>query len=143
MWDHALMTSFVLDPRLTAESFAIGGLKLCEARLFDDARFPWLVLVPQRAELVEIIDLDAREQALLSEDIAKASHALKSMTGCYKLNVAALGNQVRQLHVHIIARFENDAAWPMPVWGKGARVPYEAKAREALIAELRKAFRIA
>jgi diadenosine tetraphosphate (Ap4A) HIT family hydrolase len=134
------MTSFVLDPRLSVESLEIGGLKLCKVWLFDDARFPWLVLVPQRRELVEIIDLDARDQALLTEDIATASKILKSATGCYKLNVAALGNQVRQLHVHIIARFENDAAWPVPVWGIGEREPYDPKVRDVLIAKLRKAF---
>src|SRR6185312_12627146 len=117
------MTTFTLDPRLAAESFSLGQLALCEVLLFDDARFPWLVLVPKKAGLVEIIDLDARERALLMDDIAKASEVLKWLTGCHKLNVAALGNQVRQLHVHVIARFETDVAWAGPVWGKGTRVP--------------------
>jgi diadenosine tetraphosphate (Ap4A) HIT family hydrolase len=137
------MTNFILDQRLEAESIAISTLKLCEVRLFDDARFPWLVLVPRRADLVEIIHVETGEQVVLMEEIAKVSRALKNITGCYKLNVAALGNQVRQLHIHIIARFENDAAWPAPVWGKGTRVPYGAKERSDLIAKLMRALSLA
>ncbi len=133
------MTDFVLDKQLKADSAAIGRLMLCEVCLLDDSRFPWLVLVPRRRELVEIIDLTTDERALLMEEVTKAARALKSITECYKLNVAALGNQVRQLHIHVIARFKNDAAWPAPVWGKGARVPYQVKAREDLIAKLRQA----
>lgn len=135
--------SFVIDPRLAAESFPLGQLSLCEVLLFDDARFPWLVLVPKKAGLVEIIDLDARERALLMDDIAKASEVLKRLTECHKLNVAALGNQVRQLHVHVIARFETDEAWAGPVWGKGTRVPYEKKARGDLAVKLKAALGIA
>ena len=131
---------YMLDKQLEADSIPIGVLPLCEVRLINDVRFPWLVLVPQRADLVEIIDLDTKERGLLTEDIATASRALKKVTGCYKLNVAALGNQVRQLHVHIIARFENDAAWPAPIWGRGASQLYEPNARETLIAKLRETF---
>ena len=120
--------AFKLDPRLAAESFPLGRLKLCEARLFNDARFPWLILVPARAGLVEIIDLDQAGQQLLMQEVACAASALRTATRCHKLNVAALGNQVRQLHVHVIARFETDPAWPNPVWGRGARVPYESEA---------------
>lgn len=134
--------SFSLDPRLAAESFSLGQLSLCEVLLFDDARFPWLVLVPKKAGLVEIIDLDARERALLMDDITKASEVLKRLTECHKLNVAALGNQVRQLHVHVIARFEADAAWAGPVWGKGTRVPYEEKARGDLAVKLKAALNL-
>jgi len=137
------MTNFILDKRLEAESIAISTLKLCEVRLFDDARFPWLVLVPRRTDLIEIIHVEAGEQAVFMEEIVKASRALKNITGCYKLNVAALGNQVRQLHIHIIARFENDVAWPAPVWGKGTRVPYQVKERRDLIARLKRELSVA
>jgi diadenosine tetraphosphate (Ap4A) HIT family hydrolase len=123
-----MSNTFTLDPRLEAESLPFGRLKFCEVRLFDDARFPWLVLVPRRAALVEIIDLDAAEQMALLDDIIVASRMLKAATKCHKLNVAALGNQVRQLHVHVIARFESDGAWPNPVWGRGKRVPYDPQA---------------
>jgi diadenosine tetraphosphate (Ap4A) HIT family hydrolase len=117
--------AFTLDPRLEAESFPLGRFELCETRLFDDTRFPWLILVPARAGLVEIIDLDEAGRQLLMQEVALAAGALRTLTNCHKLNIAALGNQVRQLHLHVIARFENDGAWPNPVWGRGARVPYE------------------
>jgi diadenosine tetraphosphate (Ap4A) HIT family hydrolase len=131
--------AFILDPRLAAESLPLGALELCEARLFNDARFPWLILVPARAGLVEIIDLDPAHQELLLQDVALASQALKSVTNCHKLNVAALGNQVRQLHVHVIARFESDDAWPSPVWGRGARVPYAPEAATAFTQRMKSA----
>lgn len=131
--------NFVLDPRLAADTVPLGDLALCKALLMDDARFPWLILVPQKAELAEIIDLTDGERTTLMDDITDASRALKAITNCHKLNVAALGNQVRQLHVHVIARFETDAAWAGPVWGKGSRVAYDAKARDDLIAKLQQA----
>lgn len=130
---------FTLDPRLAADTFPLGELALCEALLMNDARFPWLILVPQKAGLAEIIDLTDGERTMLMDDITDASRALQAITHCHKLNVAALGNQVRQLHVHVIARFETDAAWAGPVWGSGERVPYEAAARDDLIVRLKKA----
>jgi len=131
---------FVLDPRLEAETSAIGELGLCKVLLMDDARFPWIVLVPKRADLVEIIDLGSADLVRLIEEIATASGVLEAATSPHKLNVAALGNVVRQLHVHIIARFENDAAWPSPVWGKGERVPYQPVARAEFSGKLRAGF---
>lgn len=135
--------SFSVDPRLAAESFSLGELTLCEVLLYDDARFPWIILVPKKPGAAEIIDLEEEERPVLMEEIAIASAALKRITGCHKLNVAALGNQVRQLHIHVIARFETDAAWAGPVWGKGTRVPYEEKARDDLTAKLKAALGIA
>jgi diadenosine tetraphosphate (Ap4A) HIT family hydrolase len=137
------MTNFAIDPRLAAESFSLGELALCEVLLFDDARFPWVILVPKKPDATEIIDLEKEEQPVLMQEIAITSAALKRITGCHKLNVAALGNQVRQLHVHVIARFETDAAWAGPVWGKGTRVPYEEKARGDLAAKLKAALGLA
>ena len=131
---------FVLDPRLAAESTPLGELALCQVLLMDDARFPWVLLVPKRAGLVEIIDLGAGDLQRLMEEIATASGVLEAATSPYKLNVAALGNVVRQLHVHIIARFENDAAWPSPVWGKGERVPYQPVQRAEFAGKLRAGF---
>ncbi|MCS0503077.1 HIT domain-containing protein [Ancylobacter mangrovi] len=118
--------AFLLDPRLEAHSFPVTDLSLCTVRLMDDARFPWLILVPRRPELVELIDLDPSDRATLSAEIDAASRALKAVTNCHKLNVAALGNMVRQLHVHVIARFEGDPAWPGPVWGVGERRSHAA-----------------
>lgn len=131
---------FVLDPRLEAETSVLGELGLCKVLLMDDARFPWIVLVPKRAGLVEIIDLGSADLVRLIEEIATASGVLEAATSPHKLNVAALGNVVRQLHVHIIARFENDAAWPSPVWGKGERVPYQPVARAEFSGKLRAGF---
>ncbi len=134
--------NFSIDQRLAAESFQLGELSLCEVLLYDDSRFPWLVLVPQKAGLVEIIDLSDQERTALMDDITDASRALKEVTNCHKLNVAALGNQVRQLHIHVIARFENDPAWAGPVWGKGTRVPYEEKAHDKLMKKLKAALNL-
>lgn len=134
--------SFTIDPRLAAESHSLGALSLCEVLLYDDARFPWLVLVPRKENLAEIIDLSDGERTMLMDDITDASRALKALTNCHKLNVGALGNQVRQLHVHVIARFENDAAWAGPVWGNGTRTPYEKAARDDLTRKLQAALQL-
>jgi len=122
--------SFVLDPRLQASTLAVGDLGLSRLLLMNDARFPWLILVPRRAGLVEIVDLEARDRALLMEEIALVAHWLRQRAGVDKINVGALGNIVAQLHVHVVARRMGDAAWPGPVWGAGTARPYgEAEAR--------------
>ena len=131
------MPEFTLDPRLDADTLPVTDLALSTLRLAKDARFPWLILVPQRPEIAEMIDLDDMDRAILFDEIVLVSRALRTATSCHKLNVAALGNQVRQLHVHIIARFEADAAWPRPVWGTGEAVAYEPAARDRLVATLR------
>jgi diadenosine tetraphosphate (Ap4A) HIT family hydrolase len=131
---------FVLDPRLEGDTSQLGELGLCKVLLMDDARFPWIVLVPKRAELVEIIDLGSADLVRLIEEIATASGVLEAATSPNKLNVASLGNVVRQLHVHIIARFENDAAWPNPVWGRGEREPYAPVKRAEFSGKLRAGF---
>jgi len=128
-----------LDPRLAADSVAVGKLALCEVRLQDDARFPWLVLVPQREGTAELFDLSAADRAAAMEEIAQCSAALRAVTQCLKINVGALGNIVRQLHIHIVARNEGDAAWPGPVWGSGVRVPYGETEQDELITRLRSA----
>ena len=113
-----------LDPVLANDTHPLAQLGLCEARLMDDANHPWLILVPRAPGAVEWIDLDTAQQAALSADIARASRALQSGFTPDKLNVAALGNQVPQLHVHVIARFRDDIAWPRPVWGSATARPY-------------------
>jgi len=130
---------FALDPRLAADTRPVASLPLCDVQLMDDARWPWLVLVPRRAGLVEIADLPGDEQALLWQEVNRAAAALRAVAPCDKLNLGALGNIVRQLHVHVIARIEGDAAWPGPAWGHGARVPRDDKDAAALIAALRQA----
>jgi diadenosine tetraphosphate (Ap4A) HIT family hydrolase len=128
--------SFQLDPRLEADCTEIGELGLCKLLLMNDARYPWVILVPQQAGLVEILDLLPLQRTALYIEIETVMEAMQRACTPHKLNVAALGNMVRQLHVHVIARQEGDAAWPGPVWGKGERQPYEAAARDALVARI-------
>src|ERR1700759_3404823 len=107
---------WTLDPVLERDTRPVGDLPLSRILFSRDANYPWLLLVPRRAAVSEIIDLDEADQMTLSVEIARASQALKSLTACDKLNVAAIGNVVPQLHIHIIARKRSDAAWPKPVW---------------------------
>lgn len=116
--------AFTLDPRLAADTVAVIGLPLCDVRLMNDARYAWLILVPRRAGLVEVADLPDDEQMTLWREANRASKALRAVAPCDKLNLGALGNIVRQLHVHVVARCEGDAAWPGPVWGHGRAQPY-------------------
>lgn len=110
---------FALDPRLVADTAAVMSLPLCDVLLMNDARYAWLVLVPRRNGMVEITDLAADEQNTLWQEVNRATAALRAVARCDKLNLGALGNIVRQLHVHLVARVEGDAAWPGPVWGNG------------------------
>jgi diadenosine tetraphosphate (Ap4A) HIT family hydrolase len=134
-----MSAGFVLDPRLEADTHPVAALDLCEVRLMDDARFAWLVLVPQRAGLVETADLSPSERTLLWHEVERVGAALRAAAPCDKLNLGALGNIVRQLHVHVVARRVGDAAWPGPVWGSGTAVRYGEDAREALVERLREA----
>lgn len=127
---------FVLDARLDADTRLVASLALCDVRLMNDVRYAWLVLVPRRTGLVEVTDLPVDEQVLLWQEVNRASTALRAVAPCDKLNLGALGNIVRQLHVHVIARKEGDAAWPGPVWGHGRPEPYAESASASLIALL-------
>jgi diadenosine tetraphosphate (Ap4A) HIT family hydrolase len=128
---------FELDPRLAADTRRVGDLPLSRVLLMDDARFPWLLLVPRRAGRVELDDLPRAERITLLDEIDLATRALRALVAPDKLNVATLGNVVAQLHVHVIARFRADAAWPRPVWGVGERVPYAPVEATKRIARLR------
>ena len=116
--------SYALHPQLADDTAPVIELPLCEVRLMDDANHPWLVLVPRVAEAVELIDLGPVQRMQLSAEIDAACRALKSLFKPDKLNVAALGNLVPQLHVHVIARYTDDIAWPRPVWGAANARPY-------------------
>ncbi len=117
---------FALDPRLAADSCPVVRLPLCDVRLMNEVRYPWLILVPCRVGLVEIADLPAMEQATLWQEVNRVGAALQATVPCDKLNVGALGNIVRQLHVHVVARRQGDTAWPGPVWGHSPAQPYSA-----------------
>ena len=133
------MSTFILDSALQADTFVIGDLALSRVLLMNDARFPWLILVPRVAGMRDLIDLPGASQHMLLDEIDRAARALRELHAPFKLNVAALGNVVAQLHVHVIARRNDDAAWPKPVWGVGAAQPYPAAMRDAELARLRAA----
>ena len=115
--DSGLTKDWSLHPQLVLDTVPVGDLPLTRVLLASDANYPWLILVPRLPGLVEFIDLEENAQVQLVREIAAAARALKTPTACDKLNIAALGNQVPQLHVHVIARRRTDAAWPKPVWG--------------------------
>ena len=135
--------TFSLHPQLAQDTTLVGDLPLSRVLLMNDANYPWLILVPRLPSVTEIIDLEANAQIQLTGEIAKAAEALKALTACDKLNVAALGNMVAQLHVHVIARRRTDAAWPKPVWGAAPATAYDPAMRDALAADLRQALGIA
>ena len=123
---------FALHPQLAADTAAVIRLGLCEVRRMNDRRYPWLVLVPQRHGLREIHDLDPATQQQLWREISAVSERLQDHVSAAKMNVAALGNMVPQLHIHVIARFTTDPAWPAPVWGLHPPLPFS---RDELVSE--------
>ena len=116
--------SFQLHPQLEADTHLICRTENCQILLMDDARFPWIVLVPEVADIRELYELKEQQQHQTYQSILRISKSLAEYSNADKMNVAALGNQVPQLHIHIIARYETDAAWPGPVWGVGQAEPY-------------------
>jgi diadenosine tetraphosphate (Ap4A) HIT family hydrolase len=131
---------FVLDPRLEADSVFIADGTLSQFRLMNDARYPWLVLVPKIAAASEWVDLPEAQQQLLLSETNTAAKLLREFFPCEKINIGALGNIVRQLHVHVIARTTHDEAWPGPVWGQGKAQAYSQTGLNTLIEKLRPAF---
>jgi len=130
------MSDFQPDERLACDSDLLTKIGLCELRLMKDKRWPWLVLVPQRANVSEIFELTPLDQTMLTFETVLVAEALKKVTGATKINTGALGNIVRQLHVHVVARSEGDANWPGPVWGHGTAEPRTAEETKAFAAKL-------
>jgi diadenosine tetraphosphate (Ap4A) HIT family hydrolase len=130
-----------LHAQLAQDTHPVAHLALSELRLMDDANHPWLIIVPRVADAVELIELDAAQQSALLAEINLASRALRTLFKPHKLNVAALGNVVSQLHVHVIARFTDDIAWPRPVWGTATAQPYSPEALVARIQQLQDALK--
>lgn len=125
--------SFTLNARLASDTFPVVSLPLCELLLMNDASYPWLILVPRRQGATEVIDLTQADQSQLWVESVAVSHMLRDDFGAEKLNIAALGNVVAQLHVHHIARFHADQAWPKPVWGAFDAKPYAASEIEPMV----------
>jgi len=130
------MSDFQPDERLARDSDLLTKIGLCELRLMKDKRWPWLVLLPQRANVSEIFELTPLDQTMLTFETVLVAEALKKVTGATKINTGALGNIVRQLHVHVVARSEGDANWPGPVWGHGTAEPRTAEETKAFAAKL-------
>jgi diadenosine tetraphosphate (Ap4A) HIT family hydrolase len=135
-----MSTSFVLHRTLAGDTLEVTRLSLCRVLLMKDRRFPWLILVPERDSVREIHELSPVDRAELIEEIARASQVLTRLFQPDKVNVGALGNVVPQLHVHVVARFTGDPAWPGPVWGSGPAVPYEEGVLEEMRSRLAGAF---
>jgi diadenosine tetraphosphate (Ap4A) HIT family hydrolase len=131
---------FALHPTLARDTVEVARLPLCRVLLMNDRRFPWLILVPEREALREIHDLPPADRSTLIEEIAQAGQVLARLFQPDKLNTGALGNVVPQLHVHVVARFTADAAWPGPVWGSGAAIAYTAGELEELKGRIADAF---
>ena len=118
---------FIMHPRLEADSVVMGDFPLSRLLLMNDSRYPWLILVPRRAGVSEIYQLGEKDQQQLQRESAALGRVMMSVFGGDKLNVAALGNLVPQLHIHHIVRYRDDATWPGPVWGVGISAPYTAE----------------
>lgn len=120
--------SFILHEQLATDTLVVGDWQLCRLLRMNDRTYPWLILVPRRPEIREIIDLGNEDQHQLMTEIGTASHALRQLHAPDKINVAALGNMVPQLHVHVIGRFTSDPAWPRPIWGVQPAEPFATAA---------------
>jgi diadenosine tetraphosphate (Ap4A) HIT family hydrolase len=132
--------SFTLHPTLARDTLEVIRLPLCRVLLMMDARFPWLILVPERDGVREIYELPPADRTELVEEISRASEVLSRLFHPGKLNVGALGNIVPQLHVHVVARTPGDPAWPGPVWGSGPAEPYTESGLEETRERLKEAF---
>ncbi len=133
------MSEFQLHPQLAADTLPVASLPLCDVLLMNDANYPWLILVPRVADASELLDLNEGDRTRLWREIDIASQALREQFAPDKLNIAALGNMVSQLHVHVVARFKGDAAWPKPVWGAQPARPYPAEESVERLSRLRDA----
>ncbi len=136
---HNEIHGWHLHPQLADDTHPLAQFPLCELRLMDDANHPWLILVPRVENALELIDLNSTQQAQLMQEIDRTSRALQTAVKPHKLNVAALGNMVPQLHVHVIARFHDDIAWPRPVWGNASAQSYSPELLIARVEVLRDA----
>ena len=141
------MAEFAVDPAFEGGSIALGELPLCHVRLQADARWPWLILVPRGVGLREVEDLSASDRARLIEESVLAGAAARAVGAAVgftveKLNLGALGNVTPQLHVHVVGRRADDAAWPGPVWGVGGALDYDPMALSIALSAVRDALRL-
>jgi diadenosine tetraphosphate (Ap4A) HIT family hydrolase len=128
---------FELHPRLAQDCLDIGCFALCRLLLMNESRYPWFILVPERENITEIYQLSQADQALLLQESSLFAQGLAEVFAADKMNIAAIGNLVPQLHIHHIVRYRNDAAWPAPVWGRFDPLPYDKTEMVAVVAKLR------
>ena len=128
---------FTIDTKLATDTIDLGSLTLCEVLLMNDSRFPWIILVPKIPNLQDFHELPSRFRDVLSQEIETVSTVIQKLWQVDKMNVAALGNQVSQLHIHVIGRRRTDEAWPNPVWGHGTSCPYSASDISKVIQSLK------
>jgi len=133
------MTQFQLHPQLVSDTVGVVDLDLCQVLLMNDQNYPWVLMVPKRPDLREMHDLSPGDQQMLGSEITQVSRAMQRLFKADKMNVAALGNMVPQLHIHVIARYKNDSAWPGPVWGILPTKAYRPDALTAMTAKLKEA----
>lgn len=131
------MRVFQLHPQLQQDSFAVGRFELCELRLINDSQYPWCILVPQRPDIREIYQLNFADQQQLQIESCYLAEQLAALYNADKMNIAAIGNVVPQLHIHHIVRYIHDKAWPVPVWGKFTAIPYTDAQKAEQLARLR------
>lgn len=131
------MSIFQLHPQLQQDSFAVGNFELCELRLINDSQYPWCILVPQRPDIREIYQLNPADQQQLQIESCYLAEQLAALYNADKMNIAAIGNVVPQLHIHHIVRYTHDKAWPAPVWGKFTAIPYTDAQKAEQLARLR------
>ena len=128
-----------LDPRLENDSFYVADLDLCQVRLHKNSAFPWVLLIPKQNNLSEIFDLSPQDQQQLMREIDRTARIVKTLFNADKINIATLGNVVSQLHVHVVARYQNDPLWPDPIWGRDVRAEYQAEALEKVVIDIKHA----
>ena len=131
---------FKMDERLLQDTIMLGDFTLCRIVLMNDSRYPWLILVPRCADVSEVFQLSAAQQQQLWQETSEVGQVLKDAFQADKINIATLGNVVKQLHMHVVVRMQNDAAWPAPVWGRGEAQPYTADEIACIRLRLRAAF---
>jgi diadenosine tetraphosphate (Ap4A) HIT family hydrolase len=130
---------FEMDERLLKDTVVLGDITLCRVLLMNDSRYPWLILVPRCSAVSEVFELTAAQQQQLWQETSSVGQVLKDVFQADKINIATLGNVVKQLHMHVVVRMQEDAAWPAPVWGNGEARPYA----EAVIAQVRMRLQVA
>ncbi|RPJ68847.1 HIT domain-containing protein [Alteromonas sediminis] len=130
---------FSLHPQLAKDSTFVCDLELCQLRLINDASYPWCILVPKKEGTVEVTDLTAKEYHQLQLESLQLTRVMQTLFTPKKMNIASLGNMVPQLHVHHIARYESDPAWPRPVWGQASMTVYEEHALKECVSALKSA----